>query len=439
MSEALRAEFFVTRPGGEMVPLVALDELPAYIALRDVPRTVAVDDFTGMTCVGKRERRGFHTVDNFFQPTAADSQLPDAQARLATDHHHEVSGGMNHPNSSSQVDNSASRAPGSTFPLVSGTSTHVTKAKTYCSYWIRHGECDYYQQGCLYKHEMPRDPETLATLGLRDIPQWYREQYGLPSLLARTGPTVRSARSEASAGHHDSNSQIPKGNFRQDTTKGRAKSKRGSHTATPPPTVARSGDDIPHRFAPVPKKMTGLKTTASTSYATSETDENENTKSISKGPAACRQVPVLTPPNNLDIESERQKNVIEAYEQRDRDENDNFSDVFQVLVPEKLTSSEALTISSESTSTANDLLSDKSDDFALGPIAPPKPRTDQGGRKRSQNSQRGRPYAGQGRGGMHALPPQKLHHEPGHSGPARAEKISQGRGAFVGAARDKRH
>lgn len=36
--------------------------------------------------------------------------------------------------------------------------------------------------GCLYKHEMPTDPAMLERLGLRDIPRWYREKYGMPSL-----------------------------------------------------------------------------------------------------------------------------------------------------------------------------------------------------------------------------------------------------------------
>jgi hypothetical protein len=51
--------------------------------------------------------------------------------------------------------------------------------KEYCSYWLRHGECDYQQQGCLYKHEMPTDMATLSRLGLREIPRWYREAHGL--------------------------------------------------------------------------------------------------------------------------------------------------------------------------------------------------------------------------------------------------------------------
>ena len=59
--------------------------------------------------------------------------------------------------------------------------------KEYCSYWLRKGECDYAQQGCLYLHEMPTDLPTLESVGLRDIPGWYRRKYGLGSWLAQNG------------------------------------------------------------------------------------------------------------------------------------------------------------------------------------------------------------------------------------------------------------
>jgi hypothetical protein len=50
-----------------------------------------------------------------------------------------------------------------------------TNKKTYCSYWIRTGECDYTQQGCRYKHEMP-DLETLNRIGFRDFPLWWKQR-----------------------------------------------------------------------------------------------------------------------------------------------------------------------------------------------------------------------------------------------------------------------
>lgn len=52
--------------------------------------------------------------------------------------------------------------------------------------------------GCLYKHEMPSDVRMLEKLGLRDIPRWYREKFGVPSLLqASYGNNTRGQQSQA--------------------------------------------------------------------------------------------------------------------------------------------------------------------------------------------------------------------------------------------------
>lgn len=60
----------------------------------------------------------------------------------------------------------------------SGTQDAATPGtfgkKVYCTHWIRWGECDYTQQGCLYRHEMP-DELTLNAIGIRTIPKWYRD------------------------------------------------------------------------------------------------------------------------------------------------------------------------------------------------------------------------------------------------------------------------
>ncbi|CAD6567228.1 MAG: hypothetical protein ASARMPRED_000553 [Alectoria sarmentosa] len=45
--------------------------------------------------------------------------------------------------------------------------------KVYCMYWLRKGECDYMQEGCRYKHEMPIDEETRLNIGIREIPWWF--------------------------------------------------------------------------------------------------------------------------------------------------------------------------------------------------------------------------------------------------------------------------
>ena len=53
-----------------------------------------------------------------------------------------------------------------------GTTGTLGK-KVYCTHWIRWGECDYTQQGCLYKHEMP-DEKKLHEIGIATYPRWYR-------------------------------------------------------------------------------------------------------------------------------------------------------------------------------------------------------------------------------------------------------------------------
>lgn len=48
--------------------------------------------------------------------------------------------------------------------------------KIYCSHWVRTGECDFTQTGCLYKHEMPRDLKTLRGIGLSKVPTWWLQK-----------------------------------------------------------------------------------------------------------------------------------------------------------------------------------------------------------------------------------------------------------------------
>ena len=47
--------------------------------------------------------------------------------------------------------------------------------KKYCINWIWRGECAYTQVGCRYKHEIPLDKETQEKIGMRGIPEWFKE------------------------------------------------------------------------------------------------------------------------------------------------------------------------------------------------------------------------------------------------------------------------
>ncbi|KAJ9640984.1 hypothetical protein H2199_005652 [Coniosporium tulheliwenetii] len=78
-------------------------------------------------------------------------------------------------------------------PPPSGTEPDPFKKK-YCTYWIRTGECDYTQQGCLYKHEMP-DREELMKIGFREIPRWWKERKAVKITM---GPTAHASTREPS-------------------------------------------------------------------------------------------------------------------------------------------------------------------------------------------------------------------------------------------------
>ena len=65
--------------------------------------------------------------------------------------------------------------------------------KEYCTYWIRTGECDYAQQGCSYKHDMP-DKATLEKIGFRTVPRWWLEKTQAIKIggeRASVGPLVK--------------------------------------------------------------------------------------------------------------------------------------------------------------------------------------------------------------------------------------------------------
>ena len=54
------------------------------------------------------------------------------------------------------------------------TTPGVLGTKVYCTHWMRTGECDFTQQGCMFLHVMP-DLDTLELLGFRSYPRWFRE------------------------------------------------------------------------------------------------------------------------------------------------------------------------------------------------------------------------------------------------------------------------
>ena len=67
----------------------------------------------------------------------------------------------------------------------------VPGKKLWCTHWIMTGNCKYQQVGCKYKHELPFDEETRQRIGIRDIPQWFKESDAWPGWLQQVGPAER--------------------------------------------------------------------------------------------------------------------------------------------------------------------------------------------------------------------------------------------------------
>lgn len=219
-SQSPRLCYFISRSNGTFVPLIPADELPYSVRLAGVPRAMKIEQSCGMSHVGTHAFTGQllqlepvdaaqHIIDRIntshINPSSS-KQRPaisepilytSEQSRPAT--RSDPSAPQQLPVSATattwrRVDDAASArsqeiidniiAQGSHSPAhkpetalkISRTSSSSPKSpyeqkdKIYCSYWIRSGECDYTQQGCRYKHEMP-DKATLASIGFRTVPR----------------------------------------------------------------------------------------------------------------------------------------------------------------------------------------------------------------------------------------------------------------------------
>ncbi|KAI7203442.1 hypothetical protein KC316_g6065 [Hortaea werneckii] len=252
-----RPLYFISRNNGVLVPLVPADELPYTIRLQGLPRALRFDQTVGMQHVGTAPYTGMtfrfddegacrstsqppgglharsqsalvNPVKKYLAPHALARQ---ALAQTANNQHAPVTA-LEAPNLSAHEASNNWRSTASTFkPTTSNTTQSIIDAivsttsgaaeaarvgyvprstvappsgaqpdqdkKEYCTYWIRTGECDYMQQGCLYKHEMP-DKATLEKIGLgRNLPRrWVEKQNGIklgPREPQIVGPLMKSS------------------------------------------------------------------------------------------------------------------------------------------------------------------------------------------------------------------------------------------------------
>ena len=121
--------------------------------------------------------------------------------------------------------------------------------KVYCTYWIQTGNCNYMQEGCKYKHEIPKDEVTRRAIGFREPPNWPREempirpaaalnklwrrQDGKPEVPGAPGPSHRRIASPAAA--HGTPASLARGNSQAPagaSTQGAAANKQSNTNAT---------------------------------------------------------------------------------------------------------------------------------------------------------------------------------------------------------------
>ncbi|KAF1354793.1 hypothetical protein BDV97DRAFT_395208 [Delphinella strobiligena] len=239
-------KWFISRGAGVYTALIPADELPLSVNLQGVPSTMTVDQVGGMTFIAETgptiqrfvlDRQSPFPGQAFSDvSTASPSPIapplkqfcaPDAQVGGITSHQSQFNTGTEmipkveeaqaiidsicRPESAAAVCVEGYWPPQRHLPP-SGNEPDETK-KVYCSYWMHHGSCDYTQQGCKYKHEMPTDIHTLRKLGFRGIPKWYLEeqavkrsrQTGMGSISdvrassSITGPMARANQALASS------------------------------------------------------------------------------------------------------------------------------------------------------------------------------------------------------------------------------------------------
>ena len=77
--------------------------------------------------------------------------------------------------------------------------------KVYCTYWIQTGNCNYMQEGCKYKHEIPKDEETRRAIGFREFPNWPREE-----MPARPVPAINKSWRRQDGKPQDTKPELPR-------------------------------------------------------------------------------------------------------------------------------------------------------------------------------------------------------------------------------------
>lgn len=236
--------FFCSRPNGTLTPLIPADELPYTVIIRGMPRVITPSETHGMTSCGVAvprsepwiiegleqtphpvaNKEGIDALQDILIRTMGDGSVPvqirqdlkqlmykgldraiftngtdpQAMAIVPTATPANAVGYYGNPGQAKQVSSlcssrhlftltdypSSLTTRRSTAPTGSATASVTTSNKvSFSGLAYKDYLLNYFFKGCLYRHEMPTQPEMLDKLGLRDIPRWYREKHNMPSIL----------------------------------------------------------------------------------------------------------------------------------------------------------------------------------------------------------------------------------------------------------------
>lgn len=294
-----RLLYYVQRDNGTLAPLIPADEMPFDVRLQGVPRILSVEQVwaMGMQCVGfcpytslifrsegtalsqrtaqsppsrstSTEGRNFLAPDAFVRQasnpapsaTAAAATMPQRPVpasaeslvwrRAATPASPPNPGRSAAADAQARIDTIIASNSGPSRQPPQPSAAAEQDGKEFCTYWIRHGECDYIQQGCRYKHNMP-GLDTLRKIGFRTVPLWWRERTaprladasasGFGTVGEPTKPAVWLAQKTGESDDEDSGSEAdgPQGPNREvrctgEANRSQAPGDKALETKTPP-------------------------------------------------------------------------------------------------------------------------------------------------------------------------------------------------------------
>ncbi|KAI9849811.1 MAG: hypothetical protein M1837_000024 [Sclerophora amabilis] len=177
-----RPLYFVCRENGDLVPLIAVDELPMNVTIHGAPRALGgLNETLNMMSLGTASRALGNYSISVDTPSPHQPSLPvtPASSTKTPDSSHREEGASKATSWRSRSRKSSPRNA-QNLQVVSSRRPVADADKEFCTYWIFHGECAFTHSpsGCKFKHEMPTDLETMNRVGLKHLPMWWLDKNG---------------------------------------------------------------------------------------------------------------------------------------------------------------------------------------------------------------------------------------------------------------------